>query len=127
LGVVKEDEIIKGLQPQLHFKNVGNVILEYCIEEIEFVVNTIVGANKRLNSNGGHVFPKMDALFYFPSEEIFNSTTLTKINDVSVRYKLSYKISGTKKSYTSEKTLEFRCYSISGEISEILFKDQKET
>jgi hypothetical protein len=127
MGIEKEGSTITALQPQLHFKNVGNVILEYNIEELEFIVNTLASTNNQLHSNGGYVFPKMDALFYFPHEKSFNSTTLKEKNDIIVRYKLSYKTTGTKISYTSEKKLEFQFYLTSEQISGILYKDQKET
>ena len=127
MGTSKEGSIVKALQPQLYFKNVGNVMLEYSIEEIEFVVNNVVSKNGLLKSTGGYVFPKMDATFYFPLEESFNSTTLKEINDVSIRYKLSYKISETKTSYISEKTLEFQFSITSDQSFEILFKNERET
>jgi hypothetical protein len=128
LTVEKEENTIRALQPRLQFKNVGNVIVEYSIEDFEFTVNGATSQNKQINSKGSHVFPNMDTSFYFPPEKSFNSSTLKDNNECIVKYRLTYRIPGAHQVYTSFKTMEFFFYPLSIETElNISFKEQGET
>src|SRR5258706_12791955 len=45
MGLVKDNNDVKSLQPKLFFKNVGNVLLEFNVDMIEYTINNIATSN----------------------------------------------------------------------------------
>ena len=127
LGFDEEDNVIKGVQPKLFLKNVGNVILKFNVHESNFTINSIPASNIDLVNSGGYIFPQMNSIFYYPSEKKFNHTNLKSKNEGVLKYKISYNMPGSKKNYISEKTLVFNFSLVRDMPFAVLYKDQKET
>jgi len=125
MGLIKDNNDIKSLQPKLFFKNVGNVLLEFNVDKIEYTINNI--ANTSIINFSGYIYPKMNTISYCPTEMKFNKSNLKKENEVVLKYKVSYRIPGTKKTYISEKTLLFKFDPTNEKPFGILFRDQIET